>query len=183
MSSVLLTLVVLLLQYFPFPPPPPSGFEIHSAYVQENFDGSDGNNEFVSNHDFKKAVQNNPSGSSFNGYNGFASIWDAVQDGRIDNLTRNNWKALIDYTRNTSDDATRTLVCETAKADGQEFNGNRCKNFYLSLLQNLSDLLILSFLIIVFSLETKAFLFLKPRLSFVFSLSCARITNQTYPLK
>jgi len=148
MSGVLITLVVFLLQFFPFPPPPPSGFETQSAYVQENFDGSDGNNEFVSNDDFRSAVLNDPPGSSFYGYNGFASIWAAVQDGRIDNLTRNNWKALVDYTRSTNDDATRTLVCEAAKADGREFNGRRCKNFYLPLSYSLNYLLFLSSLFV-----------------------------------
>ena len=158
MSGVLITLVVFLLQIFPFPPPPPSGFEIQSAYVQENFDGSDGNNEFVNNSDFRSAVLNDPPGSSFNGYNGFASIWAAVQDGRIDNLTRKNWKALIDYTRNTSDDATRTLVCEAAKAEGQEFNGNRCKNFYLSIPKGLSFMLVLGFLFILICPKNEVFM-------------------------
>ena len=182
MSGVLITLVVFLLQFFPFPPPPPSGFETQSAYVQENFDGSDGNNEFVSNDDFRSAVLNNPPGSSFYGYKGFASIWAAVQDGRIDNLTRNNWKALIDYTRSTNDDITRTLVCEAAKADGREFNGRRCRDFYLSLPKSLSFALVLGFLIIFICPKIEVS-YLKFRAWIVFRLSLTKILTFTCPLK
>jgi len=147
MSLYFVALFLIVVQHYP-PPPPPSGFDLQSAYVQKDADSLDVNNEFVSNDDFRSAVLNDPPGSSFYGYNGFASIWAAVQDGRIDNLTRNNWKALVDYTRSTNDDATRTLVCEAAKADGREFNGRRCKNFYLPLSYSLNYLLFLSSLFV-----------------------------------
>jgi len=147
MSLYFVAFFLIVVQHYP-PPPPPSGFDLQSAYVQKDADSLDVNNEFVSNDDFRSAVLNDPPGSSFYGYNGFASIWAAVQDGRIDNLTRNNWKALVDYTRSTNDDATRTLVCEAAKADGREFNGRRCKNFYLPLSYSLNYLLFLSSLFV-----------------------------------
>jgi hypothetical protein len=147
MSLYFVAFFLIVVQHYP-PPPPPSGFDLQSAYVQKDADSLDVNNEFVSNDDFRSAVLNDPPGSSFYGYNGFASIWAAVQDGRINNLTRKNWKALIDYTRNTSDDATRTLVCEAAKAEGKEFNGRRCKDFYLPLSQSLNYLLFLSSLFV-----------------------------------
>ncbi len=143
MSAIYIFLMLILVQHHP-PPPPPTGFDLQSAIVQENFDGSNGNNEFVSNRTFRRAVRNNPPGSSFNGYNGFEEIWDAVKNGRITNLTRNNWRVLIDYTRDTMQDEDRTSVCEAAKAEGQEFNGNRCRDFYLPLTQNLFYLLVLS---------------------------------------
>ncbi len=150
MPSALVTLlVVLLLQHFPFLPPPPSGFEIHSAYVQENFYGVNVNNAYVNNNNFRGAVENNPQGSSFYGYNGFLSIWAAVQDGRITSLNRSNWKCLVDYTINNSLDATRTLVCEAAKVEGHEFNGDRCENFYLPLSRTIYYMLLLSFLFVV----------------------------------
>ena len=148
MSASLIAFMLILVQHFPPPPPPLQVFELQSAYVQQNFDGSNANNQFINNQTFRRAVRNNPPGSSFNGYNGFASIWPAVQDGRIDKLTRKNWKALIDYTRSTNDDATRTLVCEAAKAKGKEFNGRRCKDFYLLLSQSLNYLLFLSSLFV-----------------------------------
>ena len=148
MSASLIAFMLILVQHFPPPPPPLQVFELQSAYVQQNFDGSNANNQFINNQTFRRAVRNNPPGSSFNGYNGFASIWPAVQDGRIDQLRRANWRVLIDFTRSTGDDENRTLVCEAAKAEGQEFNGARCRDFYLPLTQNLFYLLVLSYVFI-----------------------------------
>jgi hypothetical protein len=154
MSFYFVAFFLIVLQHFP-PPPPPQGFEIQSAYVQENFDGSLENNTFVPDYIFRRAVRNIPVGSSFNGYNGFPAIWAAVQDGRIDQLTRSNWRVLIDATRTSGDDATRTLICEAAKADGEEFNGFRCRDFYLPLSDSLNYLLFLSSLFVFWIVNRK----------------------------
>ncbi len=156
MSSVFFAFVVLILQHSPFPPPPPNGFDIQNAYVQENFDGTPENNTFVPDYIFRRAVRNIPVGSTFNGYNGFPAIWAAVQDGRIDQLSRSNWRVLIDATRASGDNATRTLVCEAAKAEGELFTGFRCRDYYLSLPKHLFCLLVLSFISILCHRITKS---------------------------
>jgi hypothetical protein len=150
MSASLVAFMLFLVQHFPPPPPPLQVFDLESAVV--DIDQSGGlvtPGVVISNRDFRRAVRSN---ICFNGYCNFFDIWSAVQSGAINTLTRNNWNELIRYTRINNLDSTRTDVCEAAKADNQIFNGrNKCRNFYLPIPKSLSYILVLSFLILLFS--------------------------------